>query len=437
MKASKYNFIYKYNEDNYIFYNSFSNALALVESENYEKYKKFVDDGERIDDHELLSGLEGANFIIDKDFDEKKSLKLTLLNDRFNKSHLSLVIAPTTNCNFDCTYCYEKNSNKESRMTPLIQEKIIDYCEQSIKAGVKSINILWYGGEPLIATDIVREMSDRIIGICDENDVQYSAGMISNGYNLNEEVCAQLEKCRIGNIQITLDGPKGIHDNRRYLLNGGPTFDRILQNVKIACEKFHITIRVNVDAENSEGLEELLTVLEDDKLRGKIGVYVAMVEDNNDCYSKGSCMTKKGFSQSEVEFLTKMYEKGITKNNPWLSKYPMSITVQCIADSINGLVISPNGTLYKCCNDIGIEGEEIGNILNVEAIKHSKILFDYLLYDPTEDEHCRDCKILPICMGGCFKSRGGEKGQRCSSLKYNLKEYLIENARILDERQSS
>lgn len=435
MKASKYNFIFKYDDDNHIFYNSFSNALALVENESYEKYDSYIKDNKDIDDQELFHGLVDSNFLIEDDFDESKSIKLSLYKNRFDKRNLSLVIAPTTNCNFDCTYCYEKNSSKESKMTPLVQERIIDVCEQAIKNGTKRFDILWYGGEPLLTVDIIKDMSKRIIDMCDKNKVIYSAGMISNGYNLDEKVCAELEDCRLSNIQITLDGARDIHDSRRGLLGGGDTFDEIVKNIKIACEKYHVTVRINVDSDNHHGLDELIQVFEDEGLKGKIEVYLGFVENNNECYTKGNCMTKRGFSKSENEFLAKLYDRGITKYNPWLTKYPNLVSVQCIADSVNGLVISPSGDLYKCVCDIGFEDQKIGNIMKYEELTHNNTLFKYLLYDPTEDDHCKNCKILPICMGGCFKSREGSKDQRCSILKYNLKEYLIENARIINEKK--
>ena len=44
MKPSKYNFFfdYKQDEDRVIAYNSFTNALALMERDNYQKYTDYV-----------------------------------------------------------------------------------------------------------------------------------------------------------------------------------------------------------------------------------------------------------------------------------------------------------------------------------------------------------------------------------------------------------
>lgn len=47
-----------------------------------------------------------------------------------------------------------------------------------------------------------------------------------------------------------------------------------------------------------------------------------------------------------------------------------------------------------------------------------------MLYDPTYDMDCYDCKYLPICMGGCPNRRLRRSTNRCTNLKYQMKEYI-------------
>ena len=50
--------------------------------------------------------------------------------------------------------------------------------------------------------------------------------------------------------------------------------------------------------------------------------------------------------------------------------------------------------------------------------------FDYMLYDPTEDEECKDCKLLPICMGGCPYQRVINKKRACNRFKGNMNDFM-------------
>ncbi|MEJ3721460.1 hypothetical protein WGM54_26260 [Paenibacillus polymyxa] len=63
-------------------------------------------------------------------------------------------------------------------------------------------------------------------------------------------------------VVVTIDGTKTIHDSRRYLYNGMGSFDTIMQELQAisgdSCfEK--ITIRINVDTQNIDSLEELIS----------------------------------------------------------------------------------------------------------------------------------------------------------------------------------
>lgn len=47
-----------------------------------------------------------------------------------------------------------------------------------------------------------------------------------------------------------------------------------------------------------------------------------------------------------------------------------------------------------------------------------------------EDPKCKECKLLPVCMGGCPHSRVEGK-TICHQLNFRMKDYLIEYTRTL------
>ena len=66
MKASYYNFFYKHNKfEKIIAYNARTNALALIEKENYKKYLDFIENSIEITDLTLLNDLKHGDFIIE------------------------------------------------------------------------------------------------------------------------------------------------------------------------------------------------------------------------------------------------------------------------------------------------------------------------------------------------------------------------------------
>ena len=78
----------------------------------------------------------------------------------------------------------------------------------------------------------------------------------------------------------------------------------------------------------------------------------------------------------------------------------------CIADACNGWVIDDTGKIYKCWNDIGIPEKAIGNInLGDNYLQRTDLIEKYSSFEPTLYDECKECKLLPICIGGCPHSR--------------------------------
>ena len=102
MKKSFYNFEFPFQEGSSqtIFYNSRTNALALLEAENYTQYKAFCEDGTAITDEKFLKDLTYGGFLVDDEIDELALIRFSLLQSRFGNHHLGLTIAPTSDCNF-------------------------------------------------------------------------------------------------------------------------------------------------------------------------------------------------------------------------------------------------------------------------------------------------------------------------------------------------
>lgn len=419
MKQSFYNFEFPFQEgsDQTIFYNSRTNALALLEAENYTQYKAFCEDGAAITDEKFLEGLTYGGFLVDDEINELDLIRLSLLQSRFGNHHLGLTIAPTSDCNSRCIYCYEKDSLRKSTMTEEVQNALIEYVKRVMPI-ISSVNVSWYGGEPLLALDIIERLTEEIYAICEENKVAYSASIVTNGYLLTPKVAKKLGELHISNIQITLDGLPEQHDKRRPLKDGQPTFSKILSNLKESKDHLpcRVSIRVNVDKQNVSQVDAIIKILEENGLNDVTVAYLGMVENSNGTYQDSECFQVQEFSKFEYDF-------NIRNSMSLVGHYPRLVHNVCSADSVSGMVIDSDGLIYKCWNDIGIKERAIGNLLD-NSYRNQKIFMGYLLYDPTQDEECKMCKYLPICMGGCPHMRQFSSENRCSKLRYTMDKYI-------------
>ena len=111
MKPSFYNFFYAINDtDQYIAYNSFSNALALLSNEEYAVFQRLSTGQSAIISEDLLEDLKKGCGFIDDAVDALSLIRHRINKARYTPYELGLTIAPTASCNFKCIYCYEKTA---------------------------------------------------------------------------------------------------------------------------------------------------------------------------------------------------------------------------------------------------------------------------------------------------------------------------------------
>ena len=136
MKASKYNVIFDQNEKKYIF-NTRTCALAeindevasILEKTNNLKFKGKENIEEKMQD---------AGFIVSDEIDELTILKYRYFKGK-NSNVVTITIAPTLRCNFECPYCYENTENKFIKDE--VKNAIYKRIENLLKCGKKiSIN---------------------------------------------------------------------------------------------------------------------------------------------------------------------------------------------------------------------------------------------------------------------------------------------------------
>lgn len=430
MKVSKYNSLFEI-DGLTLGYNSLTNALVELDKKEAARFKSLLNGSLSPDLLEKEEGWIRGGFIHDDSIDELDQIKLRLYKSRYSNNMLGLTIAPTLSCNFRCIYCYEKSSELEAEMSQEVQDRIIAFISAQANH-IDTLAISWYGGEPLLAMNTIRALTERFRIICSEHNILYSAGMVTNGYLLNTEIAQELKALSIEHIQVTLDGLRKIHDTRRPLLGGHGTYNKIIENVIQSSKIIPISLRVNLDKKNINYNMDFFNELEKMGIKDRVYVYPGWVLDANSCYDCSSCLSLPEYSEERLIMARELAKRGF--NMGGLFEYPRPLANICCADSIGGYVIAPNGDMYSCWGDIGITQHRIGSLLN-SISNHSLRRNAFLLYDPTLDEECRDCRYLPICMGGCPKRRLEKDAERCTHFKYGLEKYLSFTAeRILNER---
>ena len=344
---------------------------------------------------------------------------------------IGLTICPTMNCNFDCPYCFEHH--RPGKMSPEVQDDVIALAERMMDATKeKRMSVSWFGGEPLLAPDVIESLSERLMALAERKGSEYSAGIITNGYFLTQKNVDMLARCKVDSCQVTIDGLGAAHDATRHLAGGGGTFDRIADNLRNVKIPFRVSIRQNVQESNMDEVpvvKEFVRKLAEES-GNNITYAPAPVSGNEATQERGGQVGL--LCESNLSEIGLMQEAG---------RFMSGRGYYCGANILFSAGIDEEGRLFKCWESAGAPEYAFGTAhdwdpndpLNT-ASEPDKLTMYLNTALPNGDEECRECVWLPMCVGGCPHRRLNE-GKNCIAFREQPERYVLAlHARIGEKK---
>ena len=428
MKESQYNVWVAQDGDHYVF-NGTSGALMRVSPAERALLQEVVSPGQPAgggdppEHAEFLGAARRARVVLADEADELGALEARYRTAAGDTTHLGLTLVPSLGCNFDCPYCFE--AKHPSLMDAEVEQAILRLLTDRAP-GLRSLGVCWFGGEPLVGRDALFRLSERFIGICDAEGIDYGARIVTNGWLLDEPTARRLRENRVTLAQVTLDGPPDVHDRMRPTAGGRGTFARIVQNLHSAVDHLDVAIRINVDTQNLHRVEELLDILRDEGLAERLSVSLGQLVGIDDDPAAPSasyqprCLSNREFAQARLWLEDAKTAHGFRRS----ASLPTPLNIPCTAVTRSELVIGSRGEMYKCYENIGNSAEVIGNIRDYLQVNGR--LEKWLKYDPFANDECRSCIALPVCMGGCAHHAFDERlyPNRCGQFRHTYREQV-------------
>lgn len=471
LQLSRYNLLVPAPDGGHLLFNQMSGMLLKLSDEKAADYERAVKGDVKSLDGSFFNTLKKGKYLIPAGADERDEIQEVWRLNTTSSNAKALTIVTTDRCNLGCVYCYEAKSEWRN-MGEDVQEEIKVFARRYLTATpTKTFGVTWFGGEATLNMQGVENLSRFFMDLCAELGISYGSYMITNGTTLNEKVITRLEACGLKRLQITVDGIKEHHDAKRpYLMDMAPeemnaaqieqrkkvdkgfgsllvlgqepprrvkrsSFDDIMANVRLLHARgFGVSLRVNVDHENKDGVRTFLKQIEADGLlersptNGIIRVYTHPVFDGcAGCPTNGMTKAEHALFDIEVGSWTR------DKSPDAFRKSMVFSGDTCTANKDFQFVINPDGGLSKCWHDATDPTKTFGNVKDLSIAERGSSGLDKFQFSPLDDPECRDCEVLPLCMGGCkannqFKEKGyeGKKEMGCHATRFALKEEVIE-----------
>ena len=399
MKFSRYNIKFEFEGKEYL-YNTLSTALVEID-------KAIADSIELNDfsnlDSKYINELSQLHFVVEDEAKEEMDYMyyFNSMKYRIGAKSLGLIFIPTYSCNLLCPYCLQgaKKDKKIvsdenlARVLSFVKKRLDESRKEAVT--IRKINVTIYGGEPLMAKRQVIAFCNRLHTIAESEGIEPSIQIISNCTLLDDEIMDLMKRYNTS-IQVSIDGNKNEHDKTRIKHDGSGTFDTIVEKLKKLNDKGlkkSIVIRINVNENNVESAEEIMSLLRE----YSDDIYFAFVSKYkgfNDGFDL--CLSNQSYSEILTKKIYPIYEKfGLPVYRPFGKEAPCSICTE------NRYVVDANLDVYKCEVLVNQPDAKVGVIDDKGNVVYNSNFYKQMSVSPYRNAKCMECKMLPLCGGGC------------------------------------
>lgn len=310
-------------------------------------------------------------------------------------------------CNLACQYCFAgkgEYQGQKALMSFEVGKKALDFLVENSGNRV-NLEVDFFGGEPLLNWQVVKDLVAYGRSLEKENNKKFRFTLTTNGVLLNDEI---LEFCNkeMGNIVLSIDGRKEIHDRMRPFRNRQGSYDLIVPKFKKAAEsrnQENYYVRGTFTRNNIDFSEDVLHLADLGFRQISVEPVVAPPSE------------EYAIREEDVPRILEEYDKlakeviRYRKEGKGFNFFHFMIDLKggpCVAKRLSGcgsgteyLAVTPWGDLYPCHQFVGQEEFLMGNV--EEGIVRTDLRDRFKECNVYAKDKCKECFAKFYCSGGC------------------------------------
>ena len=311
-------------------------------------------------------------------------------------------------CNLACRYCFAEEGEYHGRRALMSFEtgkKALDFLIAN-SGNRRNLEVDFFGGEPLMNWQVVKDLvaygreQEKI------HNKNFRFTLTTNGVLLNDEIMEFANK-EMGNVVLSIDGRKEVHDHMRPFRKGAGSYDLIVPKFQKFAEsrnqdKYYV--RGTFTHNNLDFSNDVLHLAD-------LGFKQISVEPVVAQPTEDYAIREEDLPQLYEEYdklAAEMVERH--KNGNDFNFFHFMIDLEggpCIYKRLSGcgsgteyLSVTPWGDLYPCHQFVGQEEFLMGNV--DEGITKPEIAEEFRGCSVYSKESCRTCFARFYCSGGCM-----------------------------------
>ena len=436
----------------YRLYDREKNKIISVSYEEYIALKNIIQGKPSEEDQKLLCGFQEKGFCRESRLQEIEHPATGKIQSIVEKGLNQIVLQVTQNCNLRCSYCaysgsYYNRKHSNKRMSKETALRAVDFFMEH-SSEIEDATIGFYGGEPLLEIDLIREVISYVEENYPERKVRYN--LTTNLTLLTKEILDFFVEKNVV-IMISIDGPKEIQDRNRMFVSGTGSFSTVItkaEEIQKNSPDYFKQCMTNTVMSPGSDYEKVIDFLDNDRLFGQLTSLYSLVNDvdikeelqYDDTYNQ--TVHKEIFKiylarlgeleYSQVSRLMKTNVSAIFETNQFLQ---MNGTANmrkshpggpCIPGS-NRLFVDVEGFFYPCERIAENPALQIGNLDEGYSLDRINRMLNI---GKMTEEQCLNCWAFMYC--GTCAANMTEHGipskkirlKRCSGERTNIQNRL-------------
>lgn len=311
-------------------------------------------------------------------------------------------------CNLRCKYCFAgtgEYSGDRGLMSAETGKRAIDFVIAN-SAERRNIEIDFFGGEPLMNFDVVKEITEYAKSEGKKHGKNFRLTITTNGILLNDEIKDYINE-NMSNVVLSIDGEKETNDKMRCRVDGSGSYDTIVPKFKDLAEsrnQDNYYVRGTFTAHNVDFAKDVIHLAD-------LGFKQTSVEPVVAPYSEEYALRDEHIPAvfAEYEKLAEEYIKRYREGRGFNFFHFMVDLDQgpCAIKRLSGcgagheyLAVAANGDIYPCHQFVGNKDFLMGNVNDGNDFDNDiKQVFEKSnIY--TKDK-CKNCFAKFYCSGGC------------------------------------
>ena len=311
-------------------------------------------------------------------------------------------------CNLGCKYCFAGEGEyhgDRGMMSFEVGKKALDYLVEH-SGTRKNLEVDFFGGEPLLNFDVVKQLVAYGRSIEKEKNKNFRFTLTTNGTLLTDEILEFANK-EMGNLVLSIDGRKSVHDNMRPY-RGGKTgsYDKIVPIYQKAAEsrkQMNYYVRGTYTHYNTDFAADVLHMADLGFKQISVEPVVAPPEEPYALTLEDIPTLCKQYDILADEMLKRK------KEGKGFNFFHFMIDLAggpCVAKRLSGcgsgceyVAVTPWGDFYPCHQFVGEEEFLLGNV--DDGIVNKDLQKKFHACNVYSKEACRNCFAKFYCSGGC------------------------------------